>query len=188
MKIITALIGLLLVTGCATGIQRQVDTYPASIETEGPSMEREIAMHSEPQATAKPDNSATLDTSELQYCLVLEQDVLDVFAKLNRKDGIISAEYSKLERITLRMQQIETRAKTDDQLAASYSTLGQNRATQIASVLSLFRDRSAIYTRLNFLINDTEAVCAGKVFRPAALIAACRDEVAGESFRCKMRF
>ena len=147
--------------------------------------------HTPGYAAPKPEPTPVISDatiSELQYCLIVEQDVLDVFDKLNRKDRLITTAYSKFERIDLRMKQIHGQSKTNLAIAESYTNLEYQKKAQGDSVLALFRDRAAIHSRLVLLEEDRDSTCINKSFQPEALEAACNDLAASKSFRCKLRF
>lgn len=143
--------------------------------------------YDQPAPTPTPTYSdATV--SELQYCLIVEQDVLDVFSKLNRKDELITSEFSKFERIDMRMKQLHGQAQGNPKIQETYTSLEFQKEAQGNSVLALFRDRAAIHSRFSLLNTAFEETCVNKSFQPAVLAKACDDPTTSNSFRCKLRF
>lgn len=146
------------------------------------------ASATEMPATEVPDNGADLNGAQMAHCLELESDSLTVYEKINAKDALITQEFSKLQRIALRMQQIQVDAGRDENVRRAYAGLETQRKNQITRVLSLFRDREAIHQRKSFLDADLQDQCKGKHFSNSDFKSACAMPQAARSPRCQMRF
>lgn len=187
---VKALVTIIMSTAVLQGCQmsQAYDSPTASAKATYDDTRPASSQLTEKDAPVKPDHTSDINTGELQFCLATEADAHDVFDKLNRKDALITTEFQKLQRIILRQQQIHADALNNQSTAVTYNTLEASRKLQVNRVLSLFRDRDAIYTRMSFIDSDLEDRCTGKSFSNGDLRSACTGQEARRSFRCTMRF
>lgn len=174
-----------LMAGCVPYV-RPVSTTHASV----PETQRNMNSYlSSPAVLTEAEIKAQeQEVVELTGCLTLELDVKQVLEKINAKDKAIATVADDIDRVDLRLSQLYGPSRSSSVQMESFLKLESEKKTLNNSLLSLFRDRTAIHNRYSFLNDDYNRQCKNREFTYRSLTQACQKNAKlSESFYCNLK-